>query len=74
MALLIYKGYDIIITGFSKEGFMESVFYKCSTCGFTHQVPSYWSGFAPEQEIEMPHMNLETKEMCTDIVMKLIEE
>ena len=53
---------------------MENVFYKCSTCGFTHQVPSYWSGFSPDKELEMPHMNLETKEMCEDIVMQLIDE
>jgi len=53
---------------------MESVFYKCSTCGFTHQVPSYWSGYAPEKEIEMEHIDLGTKEMCTDTTLKLIEE
>lgn len=69
----IFKGCAIIMTGF-KEEMMESVFYKCPTCGFTHQVPAYWSGFAPEKEMEMPHMNLETKEMCVDTVMKLIEE
>lgn len=53
---------------------MECNYYKCSTCGFVHQVPSYWSGHAPDQEMEMPHMNLETKEMCTDPVLLLIEE
>lgn len=52
---------------------MECVFYKCVTCGFTHQVPSYWSGFSPDKEVEMPHMNLASKEMCEDIVMQLIE-
>ncbi len=53
---------------------MENVFYKCAICGFTHQIPSYWSGFAPEKELEMPHINLETKEMCHETVMILIEE
>ncbi len=52
---------------------METVFYKCQTCGFVHQVPSYWSGYAPDEEIEMEHVNLETKEMCEDKVLKLIE-
>lgn len=53
---------------------MEFIYYRCSTCGFTHQVPSYWSGYAPEEKIEMPHMNLKTKEMCEDIYLKLIKE
>ncbi len=53
---------------------MECNYYKCKTCGFVHQVPSYWSGHAPEDIYEMPHMNLETKEMCDDIELKLIEE
>ncbi|WP_430884989.1 hypothetical protein [Fusibacter sp. JL216-2] len=52
---------------------METVFYKCDTCGFTHQVPSYWTGFAPEKEIEMEHINLESKDMCLDTTLKLIE-
>lgn len=53
---------------------MDCIYYKCSTCGFTHQVPAYWSGFAPEEKIELQHVNLETKEMCSDITLKLIEE
>lgn len=52
---------------------METVFYKCETCGFTHQVPSYWSGYAPEKEIEMEHIDLNTKEVCTDKLLKLLE-
>jgi hypothetical protein len=52
---------------------METVFYKCETCGFVHQVPSYWSGYAPEKEMEMEHVNLQTKEMCEDTCLKLIE-
>ena len=53
---------------------MECTYYKCSTCGFVHQVPSYWSGFDPDKDMELPHMNLETKEMCEDITLKLIED
>jgi len=52
---------------------MESVFYKCETCGFAHQVPSYWSGHSPEKEIELEHFNLKTKEACSDTVLKLVE-
>ena len=53
---------------------MESVYYRCETCGFTHQVPSYWSDFASDQEIEMEHINLATKEMCPDKIMEIIAE
>ena len=53
---------------------MEVVFYKCVTCGFVHQVPSYWSGHSPEKEMDMPHINLETKEVCIDTILKLVEK
>lgn len=53
---------------------MEAVYYRCSTCGFTHQVPSYWTGFAPEEDMEMPHVDLKTKDMCEDINLKLLKE
>ncbi len=52
---------------------MECTYYKCSTCGFVHQEPSYWSGFAPEEQMEMEHVNLDTKEMCNDSILKRIE-
>ncbi len=50
---------------------MEMVYYKCATCGFVYQVPSYWSDHAPEQELEMEHMDLQTKEMCSNRFLKL---
>lgn len=53
---------------------METVYYRCETCGFTHQVPSYWSGYDPEDEMDMPHVNLVTKEICSDVVLKLLKE
>lgn len=53
---------------------LEMVFYKCAACGFTHQVPAYWSGFSPEEETEMLHVNLETKEMCSELMLKLVKE
>jgi len=57
----------------SLGGTMDCTYYKCETCGFVHQVPAYWSDFSPEEEMEMPHMNLETKEMCEDVRLKLIQ-
>lgn len=53
---------------------MECIYYKCSTCGFVHQEPSYWSDHAPEEKVEMPHINLETKEMCNDIELLRVTE
>lgn len=53
---------------------MEMIFYKCPTCGFPYQVPAYWSEFSPEEELEMQHVNLETKEMCSELMLKLVKE
>jgi len=50
---------------------MEVIYYRCETCGFIHQVPAYWADFNPDQSMEMPHLNLETKLMCTDLDLKL---
>jgi hypothetical protein len=27
-------------------------------------MPAYWSGFSPEEKMEMEHFNIETKELC----------
>lgn len=53
---------------------MEVIYYKCGSCGFVHQVPSYWSGHAPEKSLELMHINLNTKEMCLEVNLTLIEE
>lgn len=53
---------------------MEMYVYKCELCGFTHQVPAYWVSFSPEITYEFPHMNLETKELCDQKTLKLVEE
>jgi rRNA maturation protein Nop10 len=45
---------------------MELLYYKCPVCGFTYQVPAYWSDFSPEEKIEFEHYNLETKELCCE--------
>lgn len=51
---------------------MEMIVYKCSTCGFAYEVPAYWSGFSPDEEIEMIHVDLQTKEMCNELMLKLV--
>lgn len=52
---------------------MEMIYYKCATCGFIYQVPSYWSDHAPEKELELEHVDLKTKEICRDTALKLVE-
>lgn len=53
---------------------MECTYYKCSKCGFVYQVPAYWSDFTPEEVMEMPHVNIETKAMCDEHTLKIVEE
>ncbi|MFZ5967323.1 MAG: hypothetical protein ACOYVK_09135 [Bacillota bacterium] len=53
---------------------MEMIFYKCPICGFAYQVPAYWSGFSPGEEIEMEHVNLATKEQCSELMLKLVKK
>lgn len=43
---------------------MEMYIYKCKDCGFSHCIPAYWVSFSPESEVEMQHLNFETKEFC----------
>lgn len=52
---------------------MEMNYYKCSTCGFMHQVPAYWSDYSPEQEIVLEHVDLSSKELCGDTLLRLVE-
>ena len=53
---------------------MELTYYKCPKCGFMHQVPGYWSGFSPEEVLEMQHVNLATNEICKEYKMELVED
>lgn len=53
---------------------MEMLYYKCPECGFMHQVPKYWSGFVPEEVLEMQHVNLATQEICTESKLELVED
>ena len=43
---------------------MEVFYYKCSQCGYTHQVPSYWMSSAAEETHEQQHFTPATTEIC----------
>jgi len=53
---------------------METIYYKCDKCGYSHQVPSYWSGHNPEEQLEMMHLDFGTKEICENQMLKLEKE
>jgi hypothetical protein len=52
---------------------VETVYYKCPVCGFMYPVPAYWSDYSPEEEIELEHVNLATKEMCSEKMLGLVK-
>lgn len=43
---------------------MEVYYYVCALCGYVHQVPAYWMGYAPEAETDMPHIDPRSGEVC----------
>ncbi|MDL2207058.1 hypothetical protein LJC33_09165 [Eubacteriales bacterium OttesenSCG-928-N13] len=43
---------------------METYFYRCPVCGFVYQVPDYWVSYAPEPQMEFPHLNLASGASC----------
>lgn len=51
---------------------MELIYYKCPLCGFIYQVPQYWMDYSPEDEMEMEHINLETKETCSETKLQKV--
>ncbi|WP_160722062.1 hypothetical protein [Isachenkonia alkalipeptolytica] len=53
---------------------MELTYYKCPECGFMHQVPGYWSGFSPDEVLELQHVNLATQETCSEYILELVED
>lgn len=57
-----------------EEIYMEMIYYRCPVCGFTYQVPAYWSDFSPEEKTEMEHINLKTNEICGESMLELIKE
>ncbi len=53
---------------------MEMYTYICNECGFIHCVPAYWTSFTKDKDIEIPHLNLERKEVCPNEVLILVQE
>jgi hypothetical protein len=53
---------------------MEMYTYRCKECGFVHCVPAYWTSFTKDKEIEITHLNLESKEMCLNEILLIVEE
>jgi hypothetical protein len=49
----------------------ETYFYRCPVCGFVYQVPDYWVGFAPDDEMEFPHIDLNTGSDCPNVKLVL---
>lgn len=45
---------------------MEVFYYRCSVCGYVHQVPSYWMGYAAEETHEQMHFSPVTRELCAN--------
>ena len=43
---------------------MEVFYYRCSVCGYVHQVPSYWMSYAAEETHEQMHMNPADRTVC----------
>lgn len=48
--------------------------YKCPLCGFSHQVPAYWTSFQEKPTFEFMHMSFATKEMCDNPILELKRE
>ena len=53
---------------------MEVYYYICKKCGYVHQVPAYWMGYAPEDETEMPHFDPKTGAMCENVTLTYKED
>lgn len=53
---------------------MEVYYYVCPQCGYVHQVPAYWMGYAPEAETDMPHIHIRTGEVCENTTLTYREE
>ncbi len=43
---------------------MEVYYFICPTCGYVHQVPSYWVNYDKNSDYEQMHMNPKTDEVC----------
>lgn len=53
---------------------METYFYKCPVCGFIYQVPDYWVSFSPEDDMDFPHVDLNSGKDCLNTKLVLQQE
>lgn len=45
---------------------MEVFYYKCPLCGYVHQAPAYWMGYAAEDTLEQMHLSPEDRCVCAN--------
>ena len=45
---------------------MEVFYYQCPVCGYVHQTPSYWMGYAAEESIEQMYLDPGTRAVCAN--------
>ena len=45
---------------------MEVFYYRCAVCGYVHQTPAYWMGYAAEESIEQVHFDPATRAVCAN--------
>lgn len=48
---------------------MDVYLYRCGVCGYVHQIPSYWMGYAPEDTHEQMHLSPSSREVCENLVL-----
>lgn len=48
---------------------MEVYYYKCEDCGYIHQVPSYWMGYAAEETHEQMHFSPVNGSVCENTLL-----
>lgn len=69
----MYISYGVLLEDAFGGFDMENYYYKCEICGYTHIVPAYWVSYNPEKNMEFPHVNIESKEDCTNSLLVLID-
>lgn len=48
---------------------MEVYYYRCAVCGYVHQTPGYWMGYAPEETCEQMHFSPQTHAVCENLTL-----
>ena len=53
---------------------MEVFYYRCSACGYVHQVPSYWMSYAAEDTHEQMHFSPADRTVCANQTLEYAGE